>query len=72
MRLTESQLRSIIRKELQEMMTPEFGEDAQGSKIEQAIQIATSLQTHLATDEIGKGKLGELVAILHEIDEESV
>ena len=26
MRLTESQLRSIIRKELQEMMTPEFGE----------------------------------------------
>ena len=26
MKLTESQLRSIIRKELQEMTTPEFGE----------------------------------------------
>jgi hypothetical protein len=27
MKLSESQLRSIIRQELQEMMTPEFGED---------------------------------------------
>lgn len=72
MKLTESQLRSIIRNELQELMTPEFGEGAQGSKVEQAIQIATSLLTHLATDQVGNQKLGELVALLHEIDEESM
>jgi len=72
MKLTESQLRSIIREELQEMMTPEFGEDAQGSKIGEAIEIATSLQTHLAADKIGSQKLGQLVAILHEIDEQLV
>jgi len=71
MKLSESQLRSIIRQELQEMMTPEFGEDTQQtSKIGQAIELATSLQTHLSADKIGSQKLGNLVAMLHEIDEE--
>ena len=81
MKLTESQLRSIIRKQLIETMvppsTPEFGEDSSYeemekqhvSKISKAIEIATSLQTHLSADEIGNKKLGELVGILHEIEE---
>jgi cobalamin biosynthesis protein CobT len=75
MKLTESQLRSIIRKELQEMMTPEFGEDqsyeeiekSQVDKLEEAFQLANSLQEHLAGNTVATGILQQLVMILDDV-----
>lgn len=75
MKLTESQLRSIIRKELQEMMTPEFGESgsyeemekSQIDKLEEAFELANSLQEHLAGNAVATGILQQLVMILDDV-----
>lgn len=67
MKLTESQLRSIIRKELQEMMTPEFGEQS----ISKYDSIRNELEKHIEGDT--KRLMGQAPddrsAMLHELGE---
>lgn len=70
MKLTETTLRRLIKEVYDEMSQEEAPQ--QEDLLQMAIDIATSLQTHLATDEIGNSKLGELVGILHELQEKEL
>ena len=71
MKLTESQLRSIIRKELQELMTPEFGE-SEIDPYDAAIERVTALEQFILTlnDEGAKSRFDDLLGYLHEAQSE--
>jgi hypothetical protein len=67
MKLTETQLRSIIRKELKEMMTPEFGE-SEIDPYDAAIERVTTLEQFILSlnDEGAKSKYDDLLGYLHQ------
>jgi hypothetical protein len=71
MKLTETQLRSIIRKELQELMTPEFGEQ-QPSAYDEAIGRLTALEQFILilNDEGAKSRYDDLMGYLQQAQEE--
>jgi hypothetical protein len=71
MKLTESQLRSIIRKELQEMMTPEFGE-SEPDLYDDVIGRITALEQFILmlNDEGAKSRFDDLLGYLHEAQSE--
>ena len=54
MKLSESQLRSIIRQELQEMMTPEFGES--GERIQDTLKQRYGSELGFKFDEESESK----------------
>lgn len=64
-KLTESQLRSLIRKELQELMTPEFGEQ-ESDPYSEAINRVTDLEQFILilNDEGAVSRYNDLLSYL--------